>query len=63
MSRFGPCLVAAAPASPPATSLGGAAEHLALSSRACWPRRAPLDELLHDSSVPVAARGGEALRR
>ena len=59
---MGPCLVAAAPAAPPGTSLGGAAEHLVLSSRA-WPRRALLDELLHDAGVPVVAWGGEALRR
>ena len=42
--------------------LGGVAEHLVLSSRA-WPRRALLDELLHDAGVPVVAWGGEALRR
>jgi len=60
---LGPCLVAAAPAAPPGISLGGAAEHLVLSSRA-WPRRAPLDELLLDSGASVAAwGGGEALRR
>jgi len=41
--------------------VGGAAEHLVLSSRA-WPRRALLDELLHDAGVPVVAWGGEALR-
>ena len=58
-------MVAAAPAAPPGTSLGGAAERLALFSRAS-PRSAPLDELLHDPSdpsVPVVARGGEGVRR
>ena len=46
----------------PGTSLGGAAEHLGLSSRAL-PRPAPLDELLHEPSVPVVARGGEGVCR
>ena len=54
--------MAAAPADPPGTSLGGAAERLVLSSRAS-PRSAPLDDLLHDPSVPVVARGGEGVRR
>ena len=54
--------MAAAPAVPPGTSLGGAAERLVPSSRKS-PRYAPLDELLHDPSVPEVARGGEGARR